>query len=240
MSFFKFLFISLIFFLLLISCEKYTGFDFTGDVPAETAKIYGLVKNTFTNEPVAKARVTFGNYTTYTDKLGNYSIFYPIQTSEQRDQPIPVTVEAINFYPYQAAVILYPNSNELNVALEYGAPIIRQNAFVSYTFHQDPIYVCQALVIDYQGITDIDSVWATFYFESISSDIKTVNVKMDRISDVSDTEAYYQCIISVTLGDWDLRAGYDITAIDREGFSNSISDASNAMAPDKFLFPPGF
>ncbi|MEJ2049881.1 MAG: hypothetical protein P8Y60_08600, partial [Calditrichota bacterium] len=79
--------------LLLLTCEQYTGYNFDADSPKQTAKIYGIVENTFTNEPVNRAFLRIGNLTTYSDKLGEYSILYPLQTEEERDKPVPLIVE---------------------------------------------------------------------------------------------------------------------------------------------------
>jgi hypothetical protein len=232
-------FIPLLFLLLLLlRCDQYTGYNFDADSPQQTAKIYGIVENTFTNDPVINAFIRIGNLTTYSDNSGEYSVLYPLQTEEERDKPIPVVVEANNFFPFETSIIIYPNSTKLDIPLEYGAPLIKQNAFVYTVYQLDPIYICQAIIFDYQGIDDIDTVQATFYYAKGDTDVISFKVMMDHIQNISDNTAYYQKIARVNAGEWILRTRYDIRVTDKEGFSDFVSDFNNLRAPDTFIFPP--
>ncbi len=223
----------------VFSCKEFTSYNLTADAPGETADIHGTVTNKFTNLPVAQARIQIGNYTTYSDKNGAYSIVYGLQADEERDKPVPVLVQAQNFYSYQTNIIIYPQSTPLDFLMTYGAPLITENAFVPYLYHANSVFVCQVEVLDYQGVDDIDTVEVTFHYKNQEDGSTQVyRTIMDRIKVVSENSAYYQSIASASNEPYVLLPSYEVRATDREGFSTSISDYFNSMAPDNFLFPP--
>jgi hypothetical protein len=144
--------------LFLLSCDtdRFLGFKYSADKIPETAPVSGTVLNKFTDDPVAGARVEIGSQVTFTDSSGHFFLNYFLQADNQRDKPIPVEIIAKNYLPFKTSLIIYPSENTLNVELEYGAPIIEA------AVQKDSI--CQAIILDYQGIPTLDSVSVTFHF----------------------------------------------------------------------------
>lgn len=228
-----------IFLLLYISCEKITGYNYQAEPQNKAVKISGNVINKFTNQPVDGATVKIGSQITSTDTAGAYLIYYILQTDEERDKPVEVRVTAENYIPYNQQVVLYPTETEINIELIYGAPKIEENVLVPYILDFVPIYVCQARVMDYQGLNDIDSVRAIFYYENQQDNVyEKVTVPMQFVSAISDQAAYYQGYTYTKRGQAEITSSYAIEAKDRQGFTHYLTDYITAMNPDHFLFPP--
>jgi len=150
-----FLFWILIFFL---SCDsdRFLGFKYSADKLPTTAPVRGRVINKFTDDPVAEARVQIGSQVTFTDTTGQFFLNYFLQPDDQRNKPVPIRISATNYFTYNTSLVIYPTNNFLEAKLEYAAPIveaaIQKNS------------ICQAIILDYQGIQTLDSVSVTFHF----------------------------------------------------------------------------
>lgn len=239
MSCIKVLTISAIFIFLLTSCEEFTGYRYDVEQVNNTAEIKGTVNNTFTNLPVYKALIQIAEQHAFTDAGGQFLIQYVLGEDESRDKPLPITISAENYFPYYSEIILYPSGNNLNISLEYAAPIIHNTAFVRY---EEEIYVCQAIISDYQGISDITSVVARFYYRNQNDNTtKNVTQTMDVRQIVSTDTAYFQSIAEVLIQNgFRLELIYDVIATDKEGYKKEVSALTTSVAPDKFIFDPGF
>lgn len=201
------------------NCEKYFGYNYDAESLIESVSISGTVTNSFTSQPVSSASVKIGVYETFTDKNGDYLLIYPLGSDEERDKPIPVLVSATNYFPDSLNIIIYPQPLELKFSLVYGAPIIESAALVP---SDPPTATATAVVFDYQGVNDIDSVAAIFtYFDSLNVKTEKV-VPMFRTRILSDNQAEYQCnteIFSDSFGNLNFKH-FQIVATDKAGFSD--------------------
>ncbi len=244
----KTLFLSvLITLFMFISCQDYIGYDFEGLQATRIVKITGTVYNYFTNETVRDARVTVGYQNTVTGLSGDFKVYYPLSTDENRDNPIPVYVEAYNYSPYSGEFILYPKDPQLKIYLEYLAPVIQKKVLVKTTDSEgNMIYVCQALILDYQGFSDIEAVESKFrYFKDRWSD--WIYFKLHFIEQVDSVGGYFQSIAPpyitlvepIQITDAAFNGRCEIRAWDNAGHEGfGFIDYFNSL-PDTFLFPPG-
>ena len=235
-----FLFLMISFFFLL-HCERFIGYDLDSDEIKQTARIYGNITNSFTGSPVAFAQVSIEYLKTESDGRGNYLILFVLREDEVRNRPVRIEVTAENYLPFSGEFLLYPPETEFDFSLDYGAPIIRKNVLV----YNNPIntFVCQALVVDYQGISTLNEVKARFSYSQRETYLhKMEEIEMEYISSVTDTTAYYQCLVYLFLNDgWELqlRSQYEIVAADRDGYSQQIfSIYKSGATEDTLLFPP--
>jgi len=198
--------------------DKFTGYNYKGETPIETAIIAGNVKNIFTNTPVSFATLKFGEYITHADGSGNYSLVYPLGTDDERDKPIPLVVSRPNYFQIETEIIVYPSQNVHNFALVYAAPIIESSQldFISST-----MVVCYATILDYQGVDDIDSVEGVFRYES-EGVLTLVPVQLNEDVRLSENRAQFKCNLDVVASEGNLNPkSYKITVIDKSGFSDS-------------------
>lgn len=105
--------------------------------------------------------------------------------------------------------------------------------------------VCQALVVDYQGISTLSEVKARFSYSQLGTYLhKMEEIEMQYISSVTDTTAYYQGVVNLFLNDgWQLqlKSQYEIVAADRDGYREQIfSIYKSGAMEDTLLFPPVF
>ncbi len=218
------------------SCEQYTtGFNYDTQSP-ELTRISGIVSNKFTDENVKDATIRMNNQETRTGEFGEYVIHLAVGTDQQRDKPVEVEVTAENYLPFLTEFILYPESREFDIPLEYAAPIVLKNA-LGVTKGRDDM-ICQVLILDYQGYSDIDSVEAIFYYsKSGVSRYEIRRFEMDFVRNTSDTTAFYEAIAPFSLEqDWgiDPRKNHEIYAVDKSGYSVLNDSGVNS---DTLLFP---
>lgn len=227
--------------LVLAACEQYIGFDYEAESVEHTAKISGTVRNVFTDKRVGNALIQMGTQTTRSDNRGEYLIHYILRSDEERDKPVQVSISADNYLPFSDSFVLYPGDTEFDPRLEYAAPIIQKNALAFESeISGDPALVCQAQILDYQGVDDINTVMATFsYAKEGEPGYKKIKIDMNSVQSISAIVAYYQCIVPTTLPDgWVFYpfTDYQIFAEDHEGYSHTIYD----VLSDTLLFSPIF
>lgn len=231
----------------IIGCEKFTGYHYSVEEFELIAEIHGKVTNIYTKEPVYLAKVDIGSIITQTDKNGEYTIYYKLDESENRDKPVPVKINSPNYQVYIDSLILYPTKNILDVKLVYAAPIIQKQ--ILYEWHQlkptefdsthyDTSYVCQVLVYDYQGESDIQKVVIDFVYHDVVLNLPRFDtVTMNYAQKESENAAYfhkYYKIISVT--NWQFQNKCSIKAFDKSGYYGS-SIAKSTSIEDSLLIP---
>jgi hypothetical protein len=225
--------------LIFLQCEQFTGYDLDSEPTQESATIYGQITNTFSKRPVFQANVTLENLRTLTDSHGEYLFLYTLKDDEIRNKPVKITITAENYLPRTDEFLIFPVQEEKNYTLDYAAPIIRRNVFV----YCDPYMICQVLMVDYQGISTLNPVVATFdYVNPETREHRDLVIEMDLIQALSDTTAYYQAITTLTMtGGWiiDLKSYYQVDASDNSGYSVSQSRQYSAgQFADTLLFIP--
>ncbi len=207
--------------------------------------ISGIVRDFYNQTSVHGATVRFGeDYQTASDVNGRFSIRYQLTTDDERNRPVKLQITARNYLPFEQEIIIYPLDYSLEISLIYAAPIIRESVFFLHQFDEFdvPLYVCQALVEDYQGYTDIDSVSVIlFYVNTETQDRRKLTLPMTLIALASSRAAYYEATAYPQLaGVWEIRTNFDLQATDRLGYSTYVQDMVPPMTGDTPLIPPVF
>lgn len=217
MTIFRFIFFPL---LILVAggcdLDKYTGYNYQGESPIETARITGNVTNTFTGTPILRATLQFGDLITYTDGKGNYLLVYPLATDDERDRPIPVVVSRPDYFQIETEIVVYPDKNVHDFALIYAAPIIESS---SLEFVPQSNAICYATIMDYQGVDDIEEVEGIFRYEAEGT---STPIPISLVEDVrfSENRAQFKCNVELELplhGQLNSTA-YQITVLDKSGY----------------------
>jgi hypothetical protein len=223
--------------LVFSNCDNFWGYDYNADPIPNSATVNGKITNLFTGEPVYDAKIQVGAQSTRTNGDGEYSLEYQYVSDEDRNEPVQITVSAKNYFSYSTLVIIYPQHNFFDAALEYAAPLISKAVLVDY-FGNDSTYVCQALVKDYQGADEISSVIASFqYWRNSTNTGESDDKTMSYHHSLSDTEAYYQIIYHpfTEIQDLSFLGLVSIVVMDSSGYHNSALNRSTI--PDSLLFP---
>jgi hypothetical protein len=237
----------ILFFILLsafLSCEEFTGSQTESNLQTTDIIISGSITDIFTQNEVSGASVQLGeNYQATSDVNGQFSIHYQLTTDDERNKPVSLQISAANYIPFKQELLIFPVDYQLKISLTYAAPIIRESVLVFHIFPEIgvPLYVCQALVEDYQGYQDIDSVKVIFYYlNSQTQEVKQIITPMVFIAAASFRAAYYEATAYPDLLDslWQIRKYFDLSAIDSSGYSTYIQDMVPAMSGDLPLFPP--
>ncbi len=146
--------------------DRFLGTKYSADAIAATAEINGVISDTRTALPVPRATVSVAGQSARTRPDGTFKLNYILGNSETYNALIPVTVSATNYLPRHLSVAVYPNGTYFTASLEYGAPIILDGSVdstVSDTL-EAPLFWGNAVVMDYQGVADIDSVLIELFY----------------------------------------------------------------------------
>ncbi len=225
--------ISIILIIFFVSCDidKYIGSKYEATPMRTTAKIYGTVYNAFDNLPVFGAHVMVDSQATSADSSGNYFLNYSLGPDENRNKLMPVYCTASQYHDYNSESIIYPE-NTIDIHIDYGAPIFKKIARVDT--------ICQAIVFDYQGFDNIDSVIAKFYYAppDFRIPVTTREYSMEGKNGDSTNIGYFQCYVPTTIESpiYSIIAlNYRVKAYDKSGFIDSTSYFH--MGIDTLLFP---
>jgi hypothetical protein len=129
----------------------------------------------------------------------------------------------------------------MNISLTYASPIVKNSVLVLYQFSHltYPLYVCQALIHDYQGFSDINSVKVTFYYKnSLSNEKLEITANMFRIENVSELSSHFQSTAYTQIHSLDLQQYVDITASDKLEYSCFQRHIVLPQTTDTLLFTP--
>jgi len=212
------------------SCDmdKLTGYKHDADPIADSALLFGTIRNKFSLDPVNKATLIIGTQTTLSDTNGEYSFYYHLDQDEERNKPVSIGIVAHNYLPLDSAIVIFPQ-NEFNSNLEYATPIIKRMVLLNG--------ICQAEIFDYQGAEDITEVYGKFYYmrpyeRHISL---TIRIRMDKIFTDPPNVAYFQTLVDVTLPLYgSLLPNFMIIAKDSLAYTDSVS--SSIAGIDTLLF----
>ncbi len=216
-----------------MSCDidKYLGSKYEATAVPTTAKIYGTVYNAFDNLPVFGAHVMVDSQATSTDSSGNYFLNYSLGPDENRNKLIPVYCAASQYHDYNSESIIYPE-NTIDIHIDYGAPIFKKIARVDT--------VCQAIIFDYQGFNDIDSVFAHFHYSPPLQVIPLTKLDFSMKAKESDSIniGYFQCFAPTFINSpvySVIHLDYRMEVYDKSGFADSTSYFH--IGVDTLLFP---
>ena len=229
-----------------LSCEKFISSQTESNLQKTEISISGSITDIFTQGEVYGASIQLGeNYQTFSDVNGQFSIQYQLTTDDERNKLVSLQISAPNYFPFNQEMVIYPVDYDLEILLTYAAPIIRESVLVLHQFVEFdiPLYVCQVLVEDYQGYSDVDSVKAIFYYlNSQTQEVQKITSPMVFIAAASFRAAYYEATAYPDLSgrEWEIRKNFDISAVDSSGYSTYIQDMVPAISGDIPLFPPVF
>jgi len=219
-------------FLIMNGCDldKFTGYDHEADPIPESARIYGILINKFTQLPINDAIIQVGDQATFSDENGKYEFFYHLGDDEDRNKEVKMLIYAKNFLPIDTNVVIFPE-NEIDKGLAYASPIIKRIARINN--------VCQAEIFDYQGWEDIAHVWGEFYY--VRGDERvialTIRLPLQRVDTDTPNIAYYQCKVYTSIDAFgELIRSFKIFTTDRLGYADSTNHVVSGV--DSLLFPP--
>lgn len=220
--------------LALAGCDtgKFTGYNYGAGQFQQTADISGKVLNKFTGQGVAQATIQINNQRTVTDAAGNYRMLYVLTADDNLNRPAKIEISAENYLPTTTTSLIFPDSTmQLDFELAYGAPIIEAAVLPD-------LALCQAIVMDYQGIEDIESVSVHLsYVDNGGTVRQEIDLPMAFHGSASNLRAYYQTEVETTMDNLTVFRLFSVTATDRNGFTDSLSHVNDPRNPDQPLFP---
>ncbi len=232
---FLFLFSAIILFFENCDSDKFFSFNYEAEQFVELATITGQVSNLFTGLPVGGARIEIENQFTESDDDGFYRLDYQLSDDAGLGRDISITASAEEFLPLTITRQFFPQPVEINFQLELGAPVIEDVSFPELSF-------VQAIILDYQGVDDIDTVIANIRYLDPATNLVTqiLELGMDRIEVVDANRAHYQLVVVPQHPQFgSVSPGIIVTVIDQSGFISAIEHTNNPFNPDTFLFDPG-
>lgn len=226
--------IILAFFFLLSACDtqKYYSYNYDANEFSEIASFSGRVTDLFTGESVPYATVQIENQSVVADLGGNYRLDYVLSKDAKLSKQIDIVVSAQNYLPNIQTQSIFAGVFPLDIELEYGAPIIEATVFYELS-------ICQAIIFDYQGTVDIDSVTAHFqYYGENNTIIHEFDTTLVPVRTVSPNRAHYQIVVeSVSPLYGQIDNHHIITVFDKNGFSDSEIHKNDPKHPDPLIFP---
>ena len=231
-KFIKILIIFAIFSLYNCDSDKYFGYNMNAQELLKSTIFEGQITHFYTHRPVTNAIIKMGTQETATDTNGFYHHKYIINEDELRNKPIELIVSAKDYESDSLTVLIDPIHNEYNFELKYLPPIIQESMrnYIPPSNNIEITLFCQAIVKDYQGWVDIQSVVAVFYNESND---ELVRMPLEFIKNSDSYTGYYQVKYQ---GEANLSSYYSIIATDRENHEDSYAFADTPF--DYFLFDP--
>jgi len=231
--------------LTLVSCVEFVSSQTDSNLQKTEILIAGTIRDILNQSVVNGATIQLGDdYQVFSDINGQFSIRYILTTDDERNKPLSVQITAPNYFPFTQELVIYPVDYNLEISLIYAAPIIQESVLVLYQFtdFDIPLFVCQILLKDYQGFSDVDSVRAIFYYlNNQTQEIRQLIAPMVYIAAASQNAAYFEATAYPELSAvWELRSYYDISAVDKSGYSTYIQDMIPAYSGDTPIFQPVF
>jgi len=217
---------------LFVSCDldKFTGYKYEVDPIPVQATLYGTISNIYTGTPIYRAMIRTASDTAITNEEGKYLLAYQLTADNLRDKPLVVFITADKYHELDSAVVIYPQTM-LNACLVYGAPFIKKATLIDT--------ICQVIVFDYQGATDIAAVKAEFFYRRPGERQLSLKIEkyLDRVNIDSTYYGWYQTRVDTSLeGYGNITNSYHLQATDKDSFSDSTS--SSAVGVDTLLFLP--
>jgi len=211
--------------------DRYTGYDYSAQDLLKAAPVSGRITHFYTGEVVTNALVRVGSQETLTDNTGSFNISYLLNTDTDRNRPVDFRVSAPNFYNISFTFLLEPTGNSFDLQLKYAAPVIKRTMRRTYRKNKDFESICQAEIVDYQGIETIESV-SVVYFYTERPD--SVVVQLQRVQILSENSAYFQARKITS----DLKPFNYVIVRDQEQYTHRVLYSLNLPFQDDYLFEP--
>ncbi len=210
------LFLSVLTLMMFSSCdnEKFLNYNYEAEAVAQSVTVTGNIQNIFTDAPVNDALVTLEGQATVTNDNGLFSLNYFTGFDEGLSRPVDVTITADKYYPLETEVVIYPEGTEINEKMVYGAPIVLEATLDSATHYS------RAIIRDYQGVENIDSVYAWGWYLAVvygSNLWRWIPQEMTFVRNIDANTAEYEVYLSREVGLL-IYSRMQIYATDQEGF----------------------
>jgi hypothetical protein len=229
--------------LFFISCEKYINSQTDSNLNDRDIIVSGKVIDSFRNLPIHRAEVDFGGQSSLTDYLGQFELPYRLTVDNERNKPVELTVISDNYFDYKQEIIIAPIDLTISVYMIYAAPMVKNSVLVPHYFatQEEDLVVVQALVFDYQGADEIDSVRTTLYYRNERDDkLRTSIIPLRFVEKVSQEAAHYQAVVIPTYQViWHIQTFFNIYVEDTLGYSTEVEDGPvDPWTSDTLIFPP--
>jgi hypothetical protein len=229
--------------LFFLNCEKYINSYTDSNLNDREIKVSGTVVNEFTGHPIKRAEVNFGGQGSVTDHLGQFELRYFLTVDNDRNKPVEMKVSATNYFDFIRSSIIAPIDYTILVSMTYAAPIVENSVLVRHYFvvEEMDLVVVQALVFDYQGVDEIDSVGTALYYRNEEDEtLRTSNIPLRFVEKVSEKAAHYQAVAIPTYQDiWHIQKFFDIYVEDSLGYSTFVEDGPvDPWTSDTLIFQP--
>lgn len=228
------LFISLFF--AACDSDKFLNYNYDAERVLEVAAVTGQVTNLFTGVPVMEAQIQIGAQTTTSDDSGFYRLDYELSADDQLGSDVDIVVTADDYHALTTSRQFFPTPTTVDFRLEFGAPILQTISFPELSFVQIRLF-------DYQGVDNIDSVYAKVsYIDPATNSVSGVlTLGLDHVEDLDSRTAHYQTVVLALHPDLGSASpSILVGVIDKDGFSLEREHTNNILfQPDVFLFDPG-
>ncbi len=213
--------------LFFIACEEnFWGYNYNAPALINTTRIKGTITDQFTAEPVPAATIGINDQMTMSDENGIFLLNYllPEDAEPNKLETGYITVSAPQYMSYSGILLIYPIENHKDIELTYAVPIVKNAASDGDT--------TQAIIIDYQGVEDIDNVSVTFNQLKLGV---VVRIEFDMIfkGQSDDITAYFQHVRR-DQDDIEISSWFRITAKDKNGNAHRADFTINP--DDSLLF----
>lgn len=210
-----FKFSAFLIFFCVFSCEtdRFLGHDYTAESPAQVAQISGSVTNLYTGQAVDNAQVIIDTQIAETESNGEYLLNFILGGDEPFNRSYNVRITADEYYPLDTAIVVFPNLNETKYILDYGAPVVVSAELV------EPA-IARATILDYQGISSVDTVTVLVAFLGAFPDSNKLlwrEYPLIRTQVINGKTARYEAIIEYDNGIL-IFSRMRVYARDNEGF----------------------
>ncbi len=228
--------------MLLVACEGgFFGYKYDADRLADTARIEGVLIDNRDGFPVDTAEVIldFAGQEVVSN-TGIFQLDYLLSADEGANRPVDITVRSSKFEPVDTSIIVFPDTNRLDLTLTFGAPE------VVASIGERPSQYLIADVHDPQGEADIAEVmWSGNYFVIEEPDEPAVKRRfsfpMQRLETLDQFTARYEINTPILPNADRSNTTYFVRATDRGGlnceqifwfFIGDSTDEKPANIPD--------
>ena len=196
--------------------DRFLGYNYEARKVAQSLKITGRISDSRTGAGVPRALINIGGQTASCDFAGNFSFNYLTTEDVGLGQTQPLVVSSEKYFSHVAELTLYPDANNLNIALEYAAPIVLASGHAGGEVW--------ANVRDYQGVDNLSTVQVSaYYYNPGTRQTREFFFPMVRDQILDGETARYTGTLPESVEDqtWGLiTAFYFINPRDKDGFTD--------------------
>lgn len=225
--------------------DKYFSSNLYSTTAKDSTFVEGRVLTRYSNQPIQNAQVYFGYYKSETDHEGKFKLLMLVNQDDNRNLTAPIIIRAQNYIDYYDIAFILPIPQFFEFRIKSRIPILKESALVFNNAEGGIQKVIQALVLDYEGTDNIDSVFSflTFsetydFFGNVSRPQEELEVPFDHMWNVDDTVAFFQSsIFERDIVHPRNKIDYPIIMIDKSGFKDTVVVSYYFLIPDDPIYP---